>query len=94
MVIRSRVLKVLFSGNLDAKIVTHPYFEGTEKDLLRATIARITSGCVLNVKGFLKRDEDDPTVIAEDPEFKFPSADVLSSSAGWCHCINYNCSNH
>jgi radial spoke head protein 4A len=37
----ARKIKVLFSGNLDRKIQTNPFFFGLEKHYLRAQIARI-----------------------------------------------------
>lgn len=40
----SRNIKYIFTGNLDAKVVVNPHFPGTEKDLLRSQIARISHG--------------------------------------------------
>eukprot|EP00392_Amoebophrya_sp_AT5.2_P005674 g5684.t1 len=49
----ARGLKKVFTGDLDAPVVTVPYFAASEKVLLRAQIARITADTVLNVKGYL-----------------------------------------
>jgi radial spoke head protein 4A len=42
LLIASRNIRYIFSGNLKKNIVTNPHFLGTEQDLLRCQIARIT----------------------------------------------------
>merc|ERR1719456_1826543 len=68
-VIASRQIKRMFTGNLDAKVVSHPHFPGDEKALLRAQIARITADTVLCINGFLAPSEEDPEQIGENPDF-------------------------
>ena len=41
-IINGRKIKCLFSGNLDQKIYTNPFYFGTEKLYLRVQIARIS----------------------------------------------------
>jgi len=43
----SKVIKVLFTGDLNRKIITNPFFFKTEKEHLRATIARISFSTTL-----------------------------------------------
>jgi len=40
----ARKIRYVFSGDLNRKIITNPYFPGVEKDYLRCQIARITHG--------------------------------------------------
>ncbi|CAD7928651.1 unnamed protein product [Amoebophrya sp. A25] len=85
-IVAARSLKKVFSGNLEAKVVSMPFFGEPEKVLLRAQIARITAETVLNVQGYLSVSEDDGS-IAETEEFVFPSQDVLKQHSGWMHCV-------
>merc|ERR1711862_1093839 len=82
-------IKKILTGDLDAKVVTHPPFPGTEKVLLRAQIARITSDTGLMFKDFLKREgnfgEEEATEPAPNEEFSMPSAAQLITPQGWQH---------
>jgi radial spoke head protein 4A len=53
----SRMIKVLFTGNLEWDIITNPYFFGKEKHYLRAQIARIQHGTSVIPKGMYKLGE-------------------------------------
>ena len=81
-IVGSRQVKKMFSGNLDAPVITYPFFAGKESDFLRATIARITSETVLNVKGYLSYTEE--MEIQETEEYSFPE-DVCGDK-NWVHC--------
>ena len=59
-IIASRQIKMLFTGDLNKKIYTNPFFKGTEKNYLRAQIARITHSTTLVPKGLMKVNEDEP----------------------------------
>lgn len=68
----SRRIKKLLSGNLDEAILSYPSFPGTEKNLLRALIARISAGTYISPRNFYKvgsnieeGDEDD----ADDDDY-------------------------
>lgn len=41
-----------FTGNLETEILTYPEFPGTEKNYLRAQIARISSGTQIAPMGY------------------------------------------
>ncbi len=84
-IVAARGLKKIFTGDLEAPVVTVPYFAAPEKLLLRAQIARITADTVLNVKGYLTVSEDDGS-IAEAEEFVFPDQSTLLKPEGWMHC--------
>ncbi|XP_022920773.1 radial spoke head protein 6 homolog A isoform X2 [Onthophagus taurus] len=48
----ARLICKSFTGNLEQEIITYPEFQGTEKDLLRAQIARISAGSQISPLGF------------------------------------------
>lgn len=73
-ILASRSIKQMFSGNAGAKVITHPFFEGTEEVMLRAQIARISADTRLCITGYLKRedDEDLASPIVQNEEFSVP----------------------
>jgi radial spoke head protein 4A len=59
----ARDVKVLFSGDLDKKIVTNPFFFKRESNFLRAQLARISFGTTIVPKGLYKTtDENDKEI--------------------------------
>merc|ERR1719336_265824 len=75
-VVSARRIRRLFTGNPDAKVITHPFFDGTEEVLLRAQIARITADTVLCPAGWMvpggEPDEDPPPPPVQAEEFTMP----------------------
>ena len=57
-IINSRRIKFCFSGELNAKIYTNPYYFDSEKVLLRAQIARIANSTTLVPKGLYRFVEE------------------------------------
>lgn len=57
-IINARTIKYAFSGDVDAKIYTNPFYFDTEKVYLRAQIARITQSTTLVPKGIYKFQEE------------------------------------
>jgi radial spoke head protein 4A len=58
-IIASRSVKQLYTGNLGAPVVAPPNrFEGTEKELLRAFIARVVHCCTISPKGQYNPEEE------------------------------------
>lgn len=86
-ILASRQIRKMVTGNLKAKVVTHPFFPGREEVLLRAMVARISADTSLCAKGFLKRedDEDPESAIGENPEFVWPSPAELLKKSSWTH---------
>lgn len=86
-------IKKLFTGDLKAPVITHPYFDGKEENLLRAQIALISADTVLTVKGmytFPNEDNDPPHLtrpIADNlaEVFNFPVGDALGKPETWVH---------
>eukprot|EP00928_Gymnodinium_smaydae_P064187 TRINITY_DN47596_c0_g1_i1.p1 TRINITY_DN47596_c0_g1~~TRINITY_DN47596_c0_g1_i1.p1 ORF type:complete len:467 (-),score=114.31 TRINITY_DN47596_c0_g1_i1:72-1472(-) len=90
-ILAAREIKKLFTGRLDAPVITHPYFEGTEANLLRAQIAQITADTVLCVKGFyLPPEEEGPVHLkpggeSVNPDFVWPAVAELMNPSAWMH---------
>ena len=53
-IINARTIKYTFTGDVDAKIYTNPFYFETEKVYLRAQISRITQSTTLVPKGLYK----------------------------------------
>ncbi|EFC50640.1 predicted protein [Naegleria gruberi] len=66
---RSRKIKKFFTGRLDQQVLSHPPFKGTEMELLRCQIARISHSCILAPLGRMKLSADEDEV---DPELNLP----------------------
>ncbi len=84
----ARQIKVLFTGDLNSKVISNPHFPGEEKDLLRAQIARISFNCSLVPAGIFKVNEDDAKEIEpveQDETFKAPGYKELCSLKHWQH---------
>eukprot|EP00931_Biecheleriopsis_adriatica_P088793 TRINITY_DN63027_c0_g1_i1.p1 TRINITY_DN63027_c0_g1~~TRINITY_DN63027_c0_g1_i1.p1 ORF type:complete len:438 (+),score=136.87 TRINITY_DN63027_c0_g1_i1:91-1404(+) len=87
-IIAARSIKRLLTGNAGSKVVTHPFFDGKEEVYLRAQIARITADTTLCVKGFLKKDPDDPEAPIEvNEEFVCPPASELKTKEAFTHLL-------
>ena len=53
----ARQIKHIFTGNLNAEVDTNPAFDGKERHLLRATLARIFHATAIVPKGLLTLDD-------------------------------------
>lgn len=84
-IVAARRIKKLMTGDPSSKVITHPYFAGSEEVLLRAQIARISADTILCIKGYLKKEEDDEGTIALNEEFVVPPASQLSQKEMWTH---------
>lgn len=58
MVALRRQIKRYFTGDLEAPVPGYPPFPGTEINLLRAQIARITAGVCVSPAGFFEVDDE------------------------------------
>lgn len=90
-VVQVRLIKKLFTGNLDAEVNSYPIFSGSEKSLLRATIACIVGETSISPDGYFDVDNDaePPVVVAADAEAlneRLPkSIDDLKEVESWKH---------
>ncbi|KAG9333080.1 hypothetical protein JZ751_013503 [Albula glossodonta] len=55
----ARQIRRLFTGNLDAPVVTYPPFPGNEANYLRTQIARISAGTQVSPLGFYQFGEEE-----------------------------------
>ena len=86
----ARLIRVLFTGDLERKIFTNPFFEGKEKHYLRAQIARISHSTSLIPKGLMRPIEDDENRGIEENtpdegEIVMPSTTQMKSLDMWVH---------
>ena len=58
-IVASRSIRQMFTGDLNADVIAPPgRFDGKEKELLRAFIARVTHSCTLAPRGKFKPEEE------------------------------------
>ena len=76
----SRRSRRFLTGSLLAAVGGFPPFVGTEADLLRSVIARVSSGSVVVPKGSWREEEGD--VVIEDDTWK---GIVRGETVGWAH---------
>jgi len=95
----SRKIKKFFTGRLDAPVVSFPPFLGTEANLLRAQIARISAGTHISPLGFYQFDEEEEEEeegegrdnFMVNQEFEgIPVRDLIDPSlANWVHHVQH-----
>jgi radial spoke head protein 4A len=91
----SRKIRKYFTGVLTTAVSAYPPFPGTEADLLRASIARISAECHLSPLGLYTLDEDDGDEDEErqsfipDEEYEGCSKSALlePGMSGWAHHV-------
>ena len=69
---------------MNADIDTNPAFDGKERHLLRATLARIFHATAIVPKGLFSTDDDTGEVKFAE-EFSFPKTDELKSLEAWAN---------
>jgi len=83
----ARQIKHIFSGDLEAPVLTYPSFPGKEKHYLKAQIVRITFANVLVPKDYRKTNDDDPKIEALEfvEDYKYPTWEELVDPGTWQH---------
>jgi radial spoke head protein 4A len=86
-IIAARKVKHMMTGDLEADVLTMPFFPGKEKHFLRAQIARISSSSCLALAGYLQADDEggEGGKITETPDFEWPPHEELTSQEKWVH---------
>lgn len=79
---QARLIKHIFTGNLNADVDTNPAFSGKERHLLRATLARIFHATQIVPKGLLVTDDETQEVKFAE-EFVFPKTEELRDIKAW-----------
>lgn len=81
----ARLLKYVFTGDLNAEVRSVPPFPGKERHLLRAQIARITHATCIIPKGLLEVDDESGAEKYAE-EFAMPTApEEVKSLEIWAH---------
>jgi radial spoke head protein 4A len=88
-IVAARKVKKILTGDLNAPVITQPYFPGKEMHLLRSMIADISANTILAPAGKFRKvaEAEDPRQIEEDPEVPFvvPLSKSLISLDAWVH---------
>ncbi|KAI5608400.1 radial spoke head protein 4-like A [Silurus asotus] len=94
----ARKIRKLFTGRLDAPIVSYPPFPGNEANYLRAQIARISAGTQVSPLGFYQFREEEGEEeeegardsVEENPDFEgMPMQEMAESMSAWVHHIQH-----
>ena len=88
----SRSIKVKFTGDLERKIITNPFFFGQEKHYLRAQISRISHSTSIMPGGLHRLQEDnakeiEPIEFEDEAKAYKPSTESQSDLANWVHSV-------
>jgi len=89
-ILMARKIKHIFTGNLEANIITNPFFFGKEKHYLKAQIVRMSYTTGIVPRGLYKMtEEEDSRDVEYEEVFNFPTLDKQLSADSWVH-INTN----
>ena len=61
----AKVIRKVFTGDLDAEIISYPPFPGTERNYLRAQVARIAAGTQISPSNYYTTGDEEEE---EEPE--------------------------
>ena len=80
----------LFTGRLTAAVAGHPHFDGSEADMLRCQIARISHGGFAVAKGSRRVEERSEEAgggeeVVDEEGWEGTPADELKEAGGWLH---------
>lgn len=90
-IVTARKVRHMLTGDLEADVLTMPWFPGKEKHFLRAQIARISASTCLAVEGFLVEEPAESGILIESPDAlaNFPPQADLATQEKWQHCQKY-----
>lgn len=88
-IVAARKFKKFLTGDLDAPVCSFPPFEGTEKNLLRAQIARVAGSTSISPDGYYIATEDEPPALGEATEDQ-PYTGLTEPEAWKHHVIPLN----
>lgn len=81
----ARMIKHVFTGNLNGCINSFPPFPGKERHLLRAQLARITHGTQICPKGYIEIDEESGAEKLAEEGGPDMSTGALADVGAWGH---------
>lgn len=79
---QARMIKHIFTGDLNARVDSNPVFSGCERHLLRATIARIFCATAI-VPAKMFTFDDETNEMKFDEEFVMGDTDTLKALTEW-----------
>ncbi|XP_051520358.1 radial spoke head protein 6 homolog A [Myxocyprinus asiaticus] len=92
----ARQIRKIFTGRLDAPVVSYPPFPGNEANYLRAQIARISAGTHVSPMGFYQFGEDEGEdeelrdSFEENPDFEGIHVNEMAESLNlWVHHVQH-----
>jgi len=85
MIVVSRQIKRMLTGNLDAFVPSYPPFPGNESYLLRAQLGRIAASTSIAPSDYYVADEDGNVKLADEPAYTAKSSSDVSVQEGWKH---------
>ena len=85
-IVSARQIKHLFSGDLNAKILSYPVFPGQEKHYLKAQLVRISHSTILIPAGLRRPAEDENAEELDfEDEAKYPPFETINNLENWVH---------
>ena len=76
----------MFTGRLEADVISNPHFDGKEKHLLKCQIVRITAASTIIPSTLFVVNADDAREIEPpEEEKKLPDFDSLCKLSSWVH---------
>ncbi|XP_068449401.1 radial spoke head protein 4 homolog A [Clinocottus analis] len=88
----ARQMRKLFTGRLDAPVVSYPPFPGDETNYLRAQIARISAGTQVSPQGFFQAGKEEGEEEDETNRDSFEGisvAKMAESLSTWVHHVEH-----
>lgn len=93
MIVASRQIKRMLTGNLAAPVPSYPPFPGSEKDfipgserdLLRAQLGRIAASTSIAPADYYVADEEGNVKLADEPPYAAKSSADVGVQEGWKH---------
>ena len=76
------MIKHIFTGDLNSRVNSNPNFDGLERHLLRATLARIFAATAIVPAKMYTLDPDTEEIKVDD-EFVMPDTDALKALTEW-----------
>ena len=85
----SRKIKYLFSGNLNKPVISNPWFNGKESDLLRCQIARISHNITIipNINKWKVNTSEPRELEGPNDEAKEPDTNECLNLKNWVHYL-------
>ena len=85
MIVVSRQIKRMLTGNLAAPVPSYPPFPGNESHLLRTQLGRIAASTSIAPADYYVADEEGNVKLADEPPYAAKSSGDVGVQEGWKH---------